>query len=165
MSQPDPTRYTNEHEAKIRVVVNAFADDCSDMTREDAEDMAQEARMAVWRWLVANPTQSLGPGLVRLLTIQACRDFERDSRLQREIESLPPRYDRAVEPEQEYIVRLGDLLAKIVNDEREAAVALFVIYEGLTVRETAEEMGLPRSSVQDILNRLRVRAVELGVIG
>jgi DNA-directed RNA polymerase specialized sigma24 family protein len=148
----------------------------SGWSKEDREDAEQEARLAVWRWIKANPTQQLGPGLTRILSINAARDLERASRYARGRSvdltpgltsdpwadgSTPDSYVSGAD--QAYEVELGDILSKIVFDEREAAVALHVIYEELTVREAAEVLGLPRQTVQNIMTRLRDRARELGV--
>jgi predicted DNA-binding protein (UPF0251 family) len=99
----------------------------------------------------------------RLLTLQACRDYERATRKHREVESMPASYDKPLAASQEYEVALGEILHQIVQDEMEAAVAMFVIYQGLTLRETAEELDVPRTTVYRVVTRLRDRAMELGV--
>jgi RNA polymerase sigma factor (sigma-70 family) len=157
-------------------VIWKFADDVSGWSAEDREDAMQEARLACWRWISSNPDQQLGPGLTRILSIQAARDLERASRQWRgRSQPMTPDFttdpwadgstpDSAIQPpDQEYEVALGDLLSKIVRDEREAAVALHVIYEELSVSEAAEVLELPRTTVQSIMTRLRERAKDLGV--
>ena len=169
-------QYTPAHDKKIRQVVWKFADNVSGWSVEDREDATQEARMACWKWIKSNPNQELGPGLTRILSINAARDLERASRSERgRVQDLPPGLTKdpwsdgstpdayVSGPDQDYEVQLGDILSRIVKDEREAAVALHVIYEELTVREAAEALDIPRATVQNIMNRLRDRARELGV--
>jgi DNA-directed RNA polymerase specialized sigma24 family protein len=148
-----------------------FAETTKGMTPEDAEDMAQEGRIACWQYdreaesLSYYPDNKRGPGLTVNIAKQACHNYERVTRAERELDDpLPPFYEgAATEGNAEFDAQLGDILGKIVNDETEAAVAMAVIYQGLTVREASEVLDMAKSTVQRTIDRLRERAEQLGI--
>jgi DNA-directed RNA polymerase specialized sigma24 family protein len=160
---PDPTRFTPAIDAKIRGVARGFWENQSGMSHEDYEDICQEGRLACWQWLTRNPLETLGMGLVRVLTVSAARDFERSMRRHAITEGLPDWHDEGADPTQEYETVLADILAKIVNDESEAAIAVLIVYEGLTHREAAEHLNIPKATVQRTVALLQERASEMGI--
>lgn len=154
------------HEDRIVRTAERFAETTKGMVTEDGEDMAQEARLACWIWDQNNPGEERGQGLTVNIAKQACHAYERATRIERELDDpLPEYYEGESGPgDAEYEAQLGDILSKIVNDEIEAAVAMAVIYQGLTVREAAEHLEMAKSTVQRTIDRLRERAEQLGVI-
>ncbi len=154
----------NEVDPAIVRVSTGF---CStrDLSEEDAEDIAQDARLTFWEWARRNEGAEIYVPLAVVMTQQAARDHERKSRRHRDTEELPLGFDQAAPDHVEYEVHLGDILEKIVNNDEEAAVAMSVIYQGLTVRETAEHLGLRNHMyIHRILHRLRQRAIKLGIL-
>jgi len=123
--------------------------------REDAEDVAQEVFLRVFRSLYQwDPTRPLKPWLLTITT-NRCRTFlEKRSRQAATSDSVA---QLAVEPGDNDVKDLADELALALGRLREEYRTCFILfYEGqVGCAEIGEIMGCPKGTVKTWLHRAR----------
>lgn len=117
-----------------------------------AEDALQETMLKAYRGYLGFKGESEEKTWLMRIAINTCKDIRRSAWHQRIDRSLPldklPEIAEDAQPWDDTVARTVMALPP-----RQKEVVLLHVYQGLTIRETAAALGIPRSTVQNRLNK------------
>lgn len=119
-----------------------------------AQDAMQDTFMKAWKYLERNHPSSIWNEKAWLMRVamNTCRDYRRTQwckhmDFKKSLDELPPRYVSVPEEDRDLVIEISNLPDKYKR------LVLLYYYSNMTLQDTAEALGIPKSTASKRLKR------------